>query len=461
MSTAITLFNSMNHEKQVIQPLVPGKLKLYVCGITVYDYCHIGHARVFVVFDAFVRMLRSVGYALEYVRNITDVDDKIIKRANELNEPIATLTQRFIDAMHEDEAALLCLPPNIEPKATDYIQAMQDLIAKLIEKDAAYVADDGDVLFSVKAFPQYGELSKQTLFQLRSGCRVEVNAAKRDALDFVLWKKAKSGEPAWSSPWGQGRPGWHIECSAMSLKNLGDTFDLHGGGFDLKFPHHENERAQSEAATGKPFVNHWMHVGFVEINQEKMAKSVGNFFTIRDVLQKFKGEVVRFFLLATHYRSPLPFSFEGLQQSEEALNRLYGALQDCDLSKAMAETEEEKHFIHALSDDFNIPLACVSLFEIAKKVNREKIAHPEQAHLYAGLLKKLGGVLGLLQSDPKQYFQGNAESELAKKVEALIAARNAARANKDFAQADAIRQQLLEIGVVLEDGKGGTGWKIV
>jgi len=455
----ISLFNSLTHEKSVFTPIVPGKVKLYVCGVTVYDYCHVGHARVFVVFDAFVRLLKSLNYDVTYIRNITDIDDKIIKRAGELNEPVENLTNRFIDAMHEDETALLCDRPSMEPRAMQYVAEMQNLISSLIEKDAAYVADNGDVLFAVHAYEKYGELSRQTLAHLRSGCRVEVSEAKRDPLDFVLWKKAKPGEPAWESPWGEGRPGWHIECSAMALKNLGETFDLHGGGFDLKFPHHENERAQSEASTGKTFVNSWMHVGFVEINQEKMAKSLGNFFTVRDVLKNFKGEVIRFFLLSTHYRSPLPFSMDSLKQAEETLKRLYGALNGCVSAEPVQGTEAETEFHKALADDFNTPLAFASLFELVKTINREKEAGSENANAQAALLKKLGGVLGLLQDNPEHFFKGNVDEAFAEKVEQMILARNAARAAKDFAKADAIRDEFVKMGVVLEDGKGGTTWR--
>jgi len=454
----LKIYNTLAREKQVFTPLVTGKVSMYVCGMTVYDYCHLGHARVMVVFDMVSRWLRASGYEVTYVRNITDIDDKIIKRANENNETIAQLTQRFIDAMNEDSARLGVLRPDIEPKATEFVGGMLDMIAALIEKGFAYPAANGDVFYAVNNFEGYGKLSGKSLEDLRAGERVEVDTFKKDPMDFVLWKAAKPGEPSWDSPWGKGRPGWHIECSAMSSHHLGQHFDIHGGGQDLQFPHHENEIAQSEAAhshDGKPckMVNYWMHNGFVRVDDEKMSKSLGNFFTIRTVLEKYDAEVVRFFILRAHYRSPLNYSDQHLDDAKLALTRLYTALRSCDAGDAIIDWQHPQaaRFKDAMNDDFNTPEAMAVLFDLANEVNKNK--SPQAA----GLLKRLAGVLGLLQRNADEFLQGKASVELD--VDGLIQARLAAKKNKNFAEADAIRKQLAEAGIVLEDTPQGTTWR--
>jgi len=450
------IHNTLTRVKEEFVPLIPGKVHMYVCGMTVYDLCHLGHARVFVVFDMATRWLRASGYEVEYVRNITDIDDKIIKRAAENNETPAALTERFIDEMHQDERALGVLPPSHEPRATAYVAQMLALIGQLIDKGLAYPAPNGDVYYSVRGFPAYGRLSGKSLDELRAGERVEVDASKRDPLDFVLWKAAKPGEPAWESPWGSGRPGWHIECSAMSADLLGKHFDIHGGGQDLQFPHHENEIAQSEGAHGCTFVNYWMHNGFVRVDNEKMSKSLGNFFTIREVLQKYDAEVVRFFILRAHYRSPLNYSDAHLDDAKSALNRLYVAL------KGVAPTAEPLDWMHpaaqsfkaAMDDDFNTPEALAVLFELAGSANRGDDAA-------ALLLRKLGGVLGLLQRDAADFLKSGATASgfSEAEIDAMIEARRHARVAKDFAESDRIRQVLLVAGVVLEDAAGCTVWR--
>lgn len=450
------IHNTLTRVKEVFVPLIPRKVRMYVCGMTVYDFCHLGHARVFVVFDMATRWLRASGYEVEYVRNITDIDDKIIKRAAENNETPAALTERFINEMHQDERALGVLPPNHEPRATAYVAQMLALIGQLIDKGLAYPAPNGDVYYSVRGFPAYGRLSGKSLDELRAGERVEVDASKRDPLDFVLWKAAKLGEPAWESPWGSGRPGWHIECSAMSADLLGKHFDIHGGGQDLQFPHHENEIAQSEGAHGCTFVNYWMHNGFVRVDNEKMSKSLGNFFTIREVLQKYDAEVVRFFILRAHYRSPLNYSDVHLDDAKNALNRLYVAL------KGVAPTAGPLDWMHptaqsfkaAMDDDFNTPEALAVLFELAGSANRGDDAA-------ALLLRKLGGVLGLLQRDAADFLKSGATASRFSEAEidAMIEARLNARIAKDFAESDRIREVLLAAGVVLEDAAGGTVWR--
>ncbi|HQT70653.1 MAG TPA: cysteine--tRNA ligase [Thiobacillus sp.] len=450
------IHNTLTRVKEVFVPLIPRKVRMYVCGMTVYDLCHLGHARVFVVFDMATRWLRASGYEVEYVRNITDIDDKIIKRAAENNETPAALTERFINEMHQDERALGVLPPNHEPRATAYVAQMLALIGQLIDKGLAYPAPNGDVYYSVRGFPAYGRLSGKSLDELRAGERVEVDASKRDPLDFVLWKAAKLGEPAWESPWGSGRPGWHIECSAMSADLLGKHFDIHGGGQDLQFPHHENEIAQSEGAHGCTFVNYWMHNGFVRVDNEKMSKSLGNFFTIREVLQKYDAEVVRFFILRAHYRSPLNYSDVHLDDAKNALNRLYVAL------KGVAPTAGPLDWMHptaqsfkaAMDDDFNTPEALAVLFELAGSANRGDDAA-------ALLLRKLGGVLGLLQRDAADFLKSGATASRFSEAEidAMIEARLNARIAKDFAESDRIREVLLAAGVVLEDAAGGTVWR--
>ncbi len=457
----LTIYNTLRRQKEVFTPIVPGRVGMYVCGMTVYDYCHIGHARVMVVFDAVQRWLRASGFHVTYVRNITDIDDKIIRRAVENGETIAQLTSRFIAAMDEDAAALGVQKPDHEPRATAYVPQMLGLIAKLASNGLAYSAADGDVNFSVRDFPGYGALSGKSLDDLRAGERVEVNSGKRDPLDFVLWKSAKAGEPAdtrWESPWGTGRPGWHIECSAMSAAILGEQFDIHGGGADLQFPHHENEIAQSEGAHRHTFVNTWMHNGFVRVDDEKMSKSLGNFFTIREVLRKYDPEVVRFFILRAHYRSPLNYSDAHLDDARNALTRLYTALKAVPAAPVSVDWSlpQAKAFRAAMDDDFNTPLAIAALFELASEVNRSGEAGQ------AGQLAALGGLLGLLGRDPQSFLQartGDAVTDTAR-IEGLISERTAAKKARDFKRADDIRAELLASGVVLEDKPGGvTEWR--
>ena len=469
----LKIYNTLAREKQVFTPIIAGKVSMYVCGMTVYDYCHLGHARVMVVFDMVSRWLRVSGYAVNYVRNITDIDDKIIKRANDNNETIAQLTQRFIDAMDEDSAKLGVIRPDIEPKATDFVEGMIKMIATLIEKGFAYAADNGDVFYSVNNFEGYGKLSGKSLEDLRAGERVEVDTHKKDPMDFVLWKSVKPNEPSWDSPWGKGRPGWHIECSAMSSHHLGERFDIHGGGQDLQFPHHENEIAQSEAAhshDGKlcQMVNYWMHNGFVRVDDEKMSKSLGNFFTIRTVLEKYDAEVVRFFILRAHYRSPLNYSDQHLDDAKLALTRLYTALRGYDAIGAEINWQKPQaaRFKLAMDDDFNTPEAMAVLFDLANEVNKSKSLE------LASLLKNLGNVLGLLQRDASEFLQGiiqtasiQLESGEANKIidsnsiDIKILARIAAKKAKNFAEADRIRKELAEFGVVLEDTPQGTTWR--
>ncbi|MGI0117598.1 cysteine--tRNA ligase [Zooshikella sp. RANM57] len=453
------IYNTLTREKSEFKPLQPRKVSMYVCGMTVYDYCHLGHGRVFVAFDVIVRYLRAKGYDVNYIRNITDIDDKIIRRAQEANEDWQQLVQRFIDAMDEDFAALGIGKPNLEPKATEHIGQIIAMVQTLIDKGMAYAADNGDVYYVVEKFAHYGQLSGKVLDDLRSGARVEVDEAKQNPLDFVLWKAAKPGEPSWESPWGKGRPGWHIECSAMSTCCLGNTFDIHGGGPDLKFPHHENEIAQSEAATGEKYANIWMHAGALRINDEKMSKSLGNFFTIRDVLADFPAEVVRYFLLASHYRSPINYSIESLKEAGASLERFYHGLRGLTLPKAQ-ESEFSARFYGAMDDDFNTPEALAVLFDMVREINRNKATQPEQAAQIAAEMKALGDVLGLLQQDPEAFFQQQTQDVDPQQVENLIEQRNAARKQRDFAKADEIRDQLLAMGVVLEDSREGTKWRV-
>ena len=470
----LQIYNTLSRSKQVFKPIVPGKVKVYVCGMTVYDFCHIGHARVMIVFDMVVRWLRASGYEVLYVRNITDIDDKIINRAVENGEPIAALTQRFIDAMHTDSDELGLIHPDQEPRATDFITQMQGIIGRLIENELAYQGEDGDVNFAVRLFPQYGKLSGKTLDELNAGERVAVGGGKRDPLDFVLWKSAKPEEPVdtrWSSPWGEGRPGWHIECSAMSCDLLGDHFDIHGGGADLQFPHHENEIAQSEGALyGKdrgpddaPFVNYWMHNGHIRVNEEKMSKSLGNFFLIRDVLKSFDPEVLRFFMLRAHYRSPINYSDAQLEESRSGLARLYTALaQVTNVGSAPVDSRNPwaKRFADAMNDDFNTPEAIAVLFDLASEVNR---AQGVEKQTLASTLKGLGTALNFLQRDPTQFLQSSTKEQdglSPNQIDEQIAARVAAKQAKDFAQADQIRKALLEQGIILEDKPGGiTEWR--
>lgn len=451
----LTIYNSLGREKQPFVAITPGQVRLYVCGMTVYDYCHLGHARVMVAFDVVTRWLRTSGYAVEYVRNITDIDDKIIKRAAENNETTTELTNRFIAAMNEDATALGVLPPTHEPRATEFVAPMQTMISTLIDRGLAYAAANGDVYYAVHNFVGYGKLSGKSLDELRAGERVEIDQHKRDPLDFVLWKAAKPGEPSWASPWGEGRPGWHIECSAMSEHYLSHYFDIHGGGQDLQFPHHENEIAQSEGAHGCTMANYWMHNGFVRVDNEKMSKSLGNFFTIREVLTKYDAETLRFFIARAHYRSPLNYSDHHLDDAKQSLNRLYTALRDVaatDVEIDWAQPQAAR-FKAAMDDDFNTPEAVAVLFDLANETNKTKSVAT------SSLLKALGGVMGLLQNDPVSHLQGATAAIDAAKIEQLIADRAAARVAKNFAESDRIRQQLLDMGIVLEDNAQGTIWR--
>jgi cysteinyl-tRNA synthetase len=452
----LTLYNSLTRAKEPFKPIAPPKVGMYVCGMTVYDRCHLGHARVMIVFDVVQRWLRASGYLVTYVRNITDIDDKIIRRAAERGESIAELTARFIEEMQEDARSLGIQDPDFEPRATRFVDDMQALIGKLVGNGLAYQASDGDVNYSVRKFPGYGKLSGKSLDDLRAGERVEVAEAKQDPLDFVLWKHSKEGEPFWKSPWGPGRPGWHIECSAMSSRLLGEHFDIHGGGQDLQFPHHENEIAQSEGASGKLFVNYWMHNGFVRVDDEKMSKSLGNFFTVRDILGKFDPEVVRFFIVRAQYRSPINYTDQNLEDARQALTRLYTALKGTKPGSGEPDWEEAHgtRFREAMDDDFNTPEAVAVLFDLANEANRGSTAAQKQ-------LRSLGGMLGLLGRDSDEFLKsapgqtglGDAE------IEKLIEERKQARAAKNFARADEIRKELLEKGIVLEDGAGRTTWR--
>jgi cysteinyl-tRNA synthetase len=463
----IKIFNSLTGDKETFVPLEEGKVRMYVCGMTVYDYCHLGHARVMVVFDVVTRYLRHLGYEVTYVRNITDIDDKIIRRANENGEPIQQLTSRFISIMHEDAAALGVLEPDLEPRATSSMDDIIDMIRSLLEKGYAYAGDNGDVYYDVSRFANYGRLSGKRLEDLRAGERVAVDESKQDPLDFVLWKSAKPGEPSWSSPWGEGRPGWHIECSAMSTRCLGAHFDIHGGGMDLKFPHHENEIAQSEAASGEPFVNYWMHNGFVNVDEEKMSKSLGNFFTVREILRNYRHEEVRFFILSSHYRSPLNYSQENLDNARAGLTRLYMSLRGLSPGGETAPRQVcSDDFYRAMDDDFNTPEAIAALFEIAKEINRNRENDPRRAAALAGCLRHLGGVLGLLQDAPETFLRaatgagpGVSTALSEDEIEALIAARIRAREDRNWAEADRIREDLDAHGIVLEDGASGTRWR--
>ena len=454
----LKIYNSLKREKQLFVPIEPSKVRMYVCGMTVYDYCHLGHARVMVVFDMAYRWLKASGYDVTYVRNITDIDDKIIRRAAENGETIQQLTDRFIAFMHEDADALGVLRPDFEPRATEYVPEMLELIAQLEANGLAYQATDGDVNYAVRKFEGYGKLSGKSLDDLRAGERVEIDSAKQDPLDFVLWKHAKPGEPAWASPWGEGRPGWHIECSAMSSKILGNHFDIHGGGQDLQFPHHENEIAQSEGAHCCDFVNYWMHNGFVRVDNEKMSKSLGNFFTIRTVLEQFDAEVVRFFILRAHYRSPLNYSDTHLDDARRSLDSLYFALRDVPPLAAVDidwRNDFAARFGAALNEDFDSHGAIAILFELAGEVNRQRSVE------LSALLKALGGVIGLLEREPMAYLQGGASAggldEVA--IEQLINDRAAAKKGKNFAEADRIRDVLKAAGIVLDDSPQGSTWR--
>ncbi|MDA5544401.1 MULTISPECIES: cysteine--tRNA ligase [Yersinia] len=458
----LKIFNTLSRQKEEFKPIHAGKIGMYVCGITIYDLCHIGHGRTFVAFDVVSRYLRYLGYSLTYVRNVTDVDDKIIKRAIENNETCEQLTTRMLAEMHKDFDALNLKRPDLEPRATHHIPEIIELTERLIARKHAYVASNGDVMFSVESDPDYGLLSRQDLDQLQAGARVEVADVKRNPMDFVLWKMSKPGEPSWESPWGPGRPGWHIECSAMNGKQLGAHFDIHGGGSDLMFPHHENEIAQSTCAHDGPYVNYWMHSGMVMIDKEKMSKSLNNFFTIRDVLAYYDAETVRYFLMSGHYRSQLNYSEENLKQARASLERLYTALRGTDVNAAPAGGAEfEARFRAAMDDDFNTPEAYSVLFDLAREVNRLKAEDMTAANALAAELRKLAHVLGLLEQDPELFLQSGAQTdddEVAK-IEALIKQRNDARSSKDWALADSARDQLNELGIVLEDGPQGTTWR--
>ncbi|WP_182057625.1 cysteine--tRNA ligase [Pantoea sp. ME81] len=458
----LKIYNTLSRQKEEFKPIHAGQIGMYVCGITVYDLCHIGHGRTFVAFDVVSRYLRYVGYQLKYVRNITDIDDKIIKRANENGESIETLTNRMIAEMHKDFDALGILPPDLEPRATRHIPEIIELVERLIERKHAYVADNGDVMFDVLSDKGYGVLSRQDLNQLQAGARVEITEIKRNPMDFVLWKMSKPDEPAWNSPWGNGRPGWHIECSAMNCKQLGTHFDIHGGGSDLMFPHHENEVAQSTCAHDGDYVNYWMHSGMVMIDREKMSKSLGNFFTVRDVLAHYDAETVRYFLMSGHYRSQLNYGEDNLNQARAALERLYTALRHTDASATPAGGEEfEARFRTAMDDDFNTPEAYSVFFDMAREVNRLKTEVKAASDALAAKLRQLANVLGILQQDPEQFLQSSAQvndDEVAE-IEHWVKARSDARAAKDWAQADVARDKLNELGVIVEDGPQGSSWR--
>ena len=457
----LKIYNTLSKKKEEFQPIDANQVGIYVCGMTVYDFCHMGHARVMVMFDVITRHLRRNFPSVKYVRNITDIDDKIITRAIENNEDIYSLTNRFIDAMHEDETSLGVLSPDIEPRATDSIGKMIEMIESLSNKGLAYQGTNGDVFYSVRKFTEYGKLSGKNLDDLMAGARVDVESHKKDPLDFVLWKKAKSDEPSWESPWGNGRPGWHIECSAMSNHFISNHFDIHGGGMDLTFPHHENEIAQSEGANDCKFVNTWMHVGFVNIDDEKMSKSLNNFFTIREVLKTYDGEALRYFLISSHYRSPLNYSETNIESAQSALLRLYNAIKGLNhhsVDPELIEVDYETRFNAALNDDFNTPMALSILFEIAKQINIERTTNPKKASALSSQLIKLGNYIGILNHNADEYLkQGSdlSESEISKKIDQREAARN----SKDFAMSDQIRDELLELGIILEDSANGTTWR--
>jgi len=459
---ALMIYNTLTRSKEIFTPLEPGKIRMYVCGITVYDYCHLGHGRMLLAFDVITRYLRARGYDVTYVRNITDIDDKILRRAAENGEPYNALTARFIDIMHEDERRLDVLPPSIEPRATQHIGDIISLVERLIAKGFAYRADNGDVYYAVDQFSDYGKLSGKKPEELLAGARIEIDEAKRDPRDFALWKAAKPNEEAvWNSPWGPGRPGWHIECSAMSTSCLGDTFDIHGGGGDLQFPHHENEIAQSEAATGKHYANYWIHNGAVRVDGEKMSKSLNNFFTIREILDKYDAEVVRYLLISSHYRSEIDYSQESLQEARNGLDRFYNALKDhADVAPAsqdeLTRSSFYDRFILAMDDDFNTREALSAMYDLVRDLNSEADATAKRN--LASQLKALGQILGILRRNPHEYLQAGVALS-SEQIEALIAERLQARTDKNFVRSDEIRDELKAKGVVLEDSKGGTTWR--
>lgn len=462
----LKIYNTLTRQKDVFTPIHEGKVNMYVCGMTVYDLCHVGHARVMVVFDVVTRYLRALGYNVTYVRNITDIDDKIIKRAAENGESIQSLTERYIEEMHKDADALGVLRPDLEPKATESMAEILAMIETLMDKGLAYKADNGDVYYDVSEFDSYGKLSGRNIEDLRAGERIAVNEAKTDPLDFVLWKAAKTDEPAWQSPWGAGRPGWHIECSAMSAHCLGERFDIHGGGQDLQFPHHENEIAQSEGAHDCQSVNYWMHNGFVRIDDEKMSKSLGNFFTVREVLALYPAEVIRYFILSSHYRSPLNYAEDQLDQAKSALTRFYTTLREVDTAESVRWQDDEEYgqrFKSAMDDDFNTALALSVMADVRQAINkaREQGQSDNVAYL-AGLLSSFGDVLGLFQQDADKFLTGDGDSDQqADYIDNLVVERNQARADKNWARADEIRDELTEMGIVLEDAAGKTSWRRV
>ncbi len=465
----LQIYNNLTRKKEEFKPLQEGKVKMYVCGVTVYDYCHIGHGRTFISFDMITRYLRFRGYELSYIRNITDIDDNIIKRANETKQAFDKVTAKFIKEMHQDFDALGMARPDKEPRATEHMAEIIHMIQTLIEKDFAYASDNGDVYYDVSKFADYGKLSGQEVDQLRAGARIEVSEDKHDAVDFALWKSSKKNEPSWPSPWGEGRPGWHIECSAMSTCCLGDNFDIHGGGSDLKFPHHENEIAQSEAATGKTYANLWMHTGMLQIDKEKMSKSLDNFFTIRDVLEKFDAETVRFFMINSHYRSLLNYSPDGLQKARAGLERIYTALRGLELAQNVEDWSDIQQgfmlrFNQAMDDDFNTPEAVAVLFEIVREINRLKAQQNKDANHWGQLLKYLGNVFGVFNQNPEAFLKGStlkgdsANNDDAE-IEVLIAQRIKAREDKDWKRSDELREQLTSMGIMLEDKGGVTQWR--
>ena len=452
----LRFYNSLTNQKEDFIPIREGEVSMYVCGMTVYDSCHLGHARAMMAFDILVRYLKNQGYKVKFVRNITDVDDKIIERAIKNNESIGELTQRTIASMQEDFSQLGLLLPNTEPRATDYIAGMIEMIEGLIQKGHAYHSPGGDVFFAVRTFPEYGKLSNKNIDDLNPGARIAEDDSKKDPLDFVLWKSAKEGEPSWDSPWGQGRPGWHIECSVMSFENLGEHFDIHGGGPDLLFPHHENEIAQSECASGNKFANYWLHSGLLKINGEKMSKSLGNFAMLKDLFISYHPEVIRYYLVSSHYRSSLNFDQESLNQARSALTRLYQALTSMEGEGNELDQDMMNQFSFVMNDDLNTPEALSLLFQLAKSINNTP--DPKQKMKYGATLKKLSGVLGLLQDEPKNFFQFGATLS-DEEIGQQIALRNAARDERDFQTADKIRDSLIEQGIILDDSSDGTTWK--
>ncbi len=453
----LKIYNTKTKSKEEFVPITPGKIGIYVCGVTVYDYCHIGHARTFVAFDTIVRYLKWRGFDVNFVRNITDIDDKIIKKAIDIDQPVEVITEQFITALHEDCKALGLLVPTEEPRATEFMSQMVQMIQTLQDKRYAYVGSNGDVYYDVKKNKKYGELSHRNLDDLQSGARIEVNKAKRCPLDFVLWKMPKPNEPAWDSPWGKGRPGWHLECSVMSMHYLGETFDIHGGGLDLAFPHHENECAQSEACTDSTFVNTWMHAGFLQMNKEKMSKSIGNIATIREVLATIDPEVVRYFMSTGHYRSSIDYSLEQVALSRSALERLYISLRGLPITEEIVETDHKERFINAMDDDFNTPEALAVLFDLAKEINRERKESIEKAAALGNLLRNLAGSIGLLKNNPEDFLQGNPADTA--KIEDLIETRTNARKEKNWQLADKVRDELQSMGIELEDEASGTIWR--